>query len=163
RIHQTLTAQRVRALTDEQVQALADALRHGKSLEDAARERGLQRQQSKPLARGESTPPLASPALVARAFELKKGETAPEPFPLPTGGDAFIALSDIQAPRPAKLEEVKDRVRADLLQEKAQAASLQRALELKARAETTGLDKAATATGLVRKETPGLVARGQPM
>jgi peptidyl-prolyl cis-trans isomerase D len=163
RIHQVLTAQRARALLDEQVQALADALRHGKSLEDAARERGLQRQQSKPLARGDSTPPLASPALVARAFELKKGETEPEPFPLQTGGDAFIALADVQAPRPATLEEVKDRVRSDVLQEKTQAASLQKAMELKPRAEAVGLEKAAAAAGLVRKETPALVSRGQPM
>jgi peptidyl-prolyl cis-trans isomerase D len=162
RIHQTLTGQRVRALMDEQVQGLADVLRHGKSLEDAARERGFLRQISKPLARGETTQPLASPALVARAFELKKGETEPEPFQVP-GGYAFIALAEIQAPRPAKLEEVKDRVRTDLLQDKTQAASRETAAELKRRAETSGLEKAAASLQLVRKETPNLVARGQPM
>ena len=54
-------------------------------------------QKSAPLARGEVPPPLASPALVARAFELKQGEAEPEPFPVATGY-AFIAVARDPAP-----------------------------------------------------------------
>jgi hypothetical protein len=38
-----------------------------------------------------------------------------------------------------------------------------RAADLRARAGREGLDKAASALGTVRKETPGLVGRGQPL
>jgi peptidyl-prolyl cis-trans isomerase D len=161
-LHQTLLGQRVRALFDEQSQAITDALRHGKALEDVAKERGFPVQKSAPLARGETTPPLGSPALVSRAFQLKRGEAEPEPFPLPTGY-AFIALREVQPPRPAEFKEVETKVKLDLQNEKAQEAAKARAAELKARAEKDGLEKAATALGLVRKETPALVPRGQPL
>jgi peptidyl-prolyl cis-trans isomerase D len=162
RIQQTLTNQRVRGLLEEELQAISDALRHGKSIEDVARERGFTVDKSAPLARGSSTPPLASPALVARAFELKRGETEPEPFQVPTGY-AFISVQEIQAPRPADYKEVQDRVRADLQEERAFEGARARAADLKARAESAGLEKAAAGLGLVRKETPGLVSRGQPL
>ena len=59
---------------------MAAALARGRSLEEAGREQGLTVQKSAPLARGERRPPLASPQLCARAFELKAGEIAQEPF-----------------------------------------------------------------------------------
>src|SRR5216684_2409195 len=67
------------------------------------------------------------------------------------------------SPRPADFKEVQDRVRSDLQQEKAFEAARVKAAEVKARAASAGLEKAATAQGLVRKETPGLVSRGQAM
>jgi peptidyl-prolyl cis-trans isomerase D len=162
RIHQTLMNQRVRSLLEEQIQAITDALKRGKALEDVAKERGFTVEKSAPLARGADTPPLASPALVARVFELKRGETEPEPFALPTGY-AYVSLPEVQAPRPADFKEVQDRVKADLQQEKAEEASRAKASDLKVRAESAGLEKAAAAVGLVRKETPALVSRGQPL
>ena len=162
RIHDTLVSQRVRTLLDEQLQAISDALRHGRTLDEVARQRGFTVGKSAPLSRGEATPPLSSPALVARAFALKRAETEPEPFPLPTGY-AFITLQEVQPPRPAEFKEVEARVKADLQQEKAEQAAQAKAAELKARAEKDGLEKAATALALVRKETQGLVARGQPL
>jgi peptidyl-prolyl cis-trans isomerase D len=162
RIHQTLMNQRVRALLEEQTQAITEGIKRGKSLEDLAKERGFTVEKSPPLARGQDTPPLSSPALVARAFELKRGETEPEPFPLPTGY-AYIALQEVQAARPADFKEVQDRVKADLQREKAEEAARARAADLKARAESVGLEKAATAAGLVRKATDALVGRGQPL
>ena len=54
-------------------------------------------------------------------------------------------------------------VRSDLQQEKAFEAARVKAAEVKARAASAGLEKAAAAQGLVRKETPGLVSRGQAM
>jgi len=162
RIHQTLVTQRVRSLLEEQLQGISEALRHGKALDDVGKERGFPVQKSAPVARGAVTPPLSSPALVARAFELKRGETEPEPFPV-AAGYAFISLQEVQPPRPAELKEVQDKVAADLREEKALEAARLRAADLKARADAAGLEKAAGTLGLVRKETPALVSRGQPL
>jgi parvulin-like peptidyl-prolyl isomerase len=69
----------------------------------------------------------------------------------------------VQASRLPELAEVKDRVRADLVEEKARAQALARAQDVRARAEAEGLDKAAAAAGLLRKETPAPVGRGEPV
>jgi peptidyl-prolyl cis-trans isomerase D len=162
RIRQTLLAERSRALVEEKMRLVADAVRRGKGLDEAAKAEGLSMQKSPPLERGKPVPPLTSPALVARAFELKKGEVAKEPFALPTGY-AFIAVEDVQPSRVPELKEVQDRVRADLVEDKALARARELAAQVRSRAEKEGLDKAATALGLVRKETPSLVGRGQPL
>jgi peptidyl-prolyl cis-trans isomerase D len=162
RIRQTVLGERTRALLEEKMRLVSDAIGRGKSLEETAKAEGLTFQRSAPMERGKPVPPLTSPALVARAFELKKGEIAKEPFPIATGY-AFIAVEDIQPSRLPELKEVQDRVRADLAEEKALARARDLAAQVRARAEKDGLDKAAAALGLVRKETPSLVGRGQPL
>jgi peptidyl-prolyl cis-trans isomerase D len=162
RIRQTILSDRARALVDEKMGGMSDALRRGKSLEEAARAEGLAVLKSAPLERGKPVPPLAAPALLARAFELSKGEVAKEPFAV-GNGYAFIALDEIQPSRIPELKDVQPRVRADLVQEKALARARDLAQQVRAKADKDGLDKAATALGLVRKETPALVGRGQPL
>jgi peptidyl-prolyl cis-trans isomerase D len=162
-IRARLTTERTQALADAQVQAMTAALARGRSLEVAAKELGLTVQKSAPLARGAAEPPLASPAVSARAFELKVGETAREPFGVGSGSQAFIALAEVQAPRVPQLSEVQAQVKADIARERAAEAARVRATELRARAEKDGLEKAASALGLVRKETQGLVGRGQDL
>src|SRR6185436_15719648 len=125
------------------------------------REQGLTVQKSAPLRRGEGAPPLTAPALLARLFEMKRAEIESEPFPAGSGY-AFVALDEVQAPRLPELKEVQDRVKADVVLEKALDKARTRAEDLRSRAASEGLDKAATALGLVRKETSGLVSRGQP-
>jgi len=163
RIRQLLTLQRARSLAEDQSQAIEAALRKGRSLEEAAKAQGLAVQSSQALARGETKPPLASAALVARAFELKRGEVEQQAFPLPNGGYAFIALADVQAPRLPELKEVQDQLRQELLQEKALERARVLAADLKARAEKQGLEKAAISLSLARKEMPSLAGRGQPL
>src|SRR6185436_16597774 len=124
------------------------------------REQGLTVQKSAPLRRGEGAPPLTAPALLARLFEMKRGEVESEAFPAGSGY-AFVALDEIQAPRLPELKEVQDRVKADLLLDKALEKARARAADVKSRAESDGLEKAASALGLVRKETSGLVTRDQ--
>ena len=162
RIRQTMLADRARTLAEEKMRGISEALRRDKSLEEAARNEGLNVQKSAPLERGKPVPPLASPSLLAKAFDLRKGEVAKEPFALPTAY-AFIAVDDIQPSRIPELKDVQARVRADLVQEKALARARELATQVRARAEKEGLDKAASALGLVRKETPALVGRGQPL
>ena len=119
-------------------------------------------QKSAPLARGEARPPLMSPTLVARAFEMKVGEVEREGFPLPQGA-AFIALAEVQPSRLPELKEAADRIKNDLTDEKAFAKAKAVAESLKIKAEKLGLDKAAGGAGLVRKETPALTGRGAPL
>jgi peptidyl-prolyl cis-trans isomerase D len=163
RIRQMLVLQRARALAEAQAQAVEASLRQGRSLEEAARAQGLVVQTSQPLARGETKPPLASPLLVSRAFELKKGEVERQAFQLPSGGSAFIALAEIQPARLPELKEVEGQLRQELLQEKALERARLLGAELRTRAEKQGLEKAAASLSLVRKETPSLVGRGQPL
>jgi peptidyl-prolyl cis-trans isomerase D len=162
RIRQTILADRVRVLVEEKMRGLSEAVGRGKSLEEAAKAEGLSVQKSAPLERGKPVPPLQSAALMSRAFEMKKGEVAKEPFALP-GGYAFIAVEDVQPSRLPELKDVETRVRADVVEDKALAKARDLAAQVRARAEKDGLDKAATALGLVRKETPALVGRGQPL
>jgi parvulin-like peptidyl-prolyl isomerase len=106
--------------------------------------------------------PLASQSVTARAFTLKPGQLDADGFAL-RQGYAFIALSEVQPPRPAQLTEVQDRVKADLTEERARERARALAAELRAKAAAQGLERAAAALGLVRKETPGLLGRGQPL
>ncbi len=162
RLRQLMTQERVRSLADQQSQAIEDALRSGRTLEVAAKAQGLVVQKSPPLARGESRAPLASPQLVARVFELAAGQLVLEPFAL-GGASAFVALAEIQPARLPELKEVQERVKQELLEEKALEKARLLAGDVKARAGREGLEKAALALKLVRKETPGLVGRGSPL
>ena len=161
RIRQQLTGQRLKALVEEKTEAFAAALRGGQSLEDAARAQGFTAQKSAPLGRADVKPPLTSPALLARAFELKKGEHEPQPFPLPP--ETPSSRWPTEAARLPDLKEVQDKVKADLLRSKALEKARAVAADLRQRAEGEGLDKAAVALGLTRKETPALVGHGQPL
>ncbi len=162
RIRASVTEQKVRELGERKAQALAEALARGQSLEQAAKAQGLRVQRSAAFARGETPPVLQSQSLLARVFQMKAGETEKEGFALPQGA-AFISLAEIQPARTPELPDVAERVRADLTQEAAFAQARATAAALRAKAERLGLEKAASAAGLVRKETPSLTGRGQPL
>lgn len=162
RIRQLMVSQRVQSQGQEQVEAITAALAGGQALEKVAAERGLAVQKSPAFERGRAPAPISSPQLAARAFELKPGETDREGAAVGRGY-AFFALTEVQPSRLPELKEAQERVKADLVQEKAFAAAREKAAELRSRAEKDGLEKAATAAGLTRKETPQLVGRGQPL
>jgi len=161
-LRQQLLAQRVRALAEEKAGRIAAALRKGRSLDDAAKAEGLSIQTSPPFARGESIEPVASPLLVARAFSVAKGQPDPEAYGVPRGA-VFFELAEIQPPRLPDRKEVEPRIRTELAEDKALERARAAALELRVRAERIGLEKAATALGLLRKETPSPVGRGQAL
>ncbi len=162
RIREALLAQKLRGLAEQKAEAVAARLRAGASLADAAAVASLKVERSVPFGRGELMSPLNSQRLVARAFELQRGELEQEHFVL-AQGFAFIALFEIQAPRAPDLTEAQERVRADILNDRAQERARIVANDLRARAERLGLDKAAQSLGLVRKETPSLASRGQAL
>jgi hypothetical protein len=152
----------VRELMQQKAEKVAQALHSGETLEQAARAQGLTMLKSAPVAREDRVPPLESPELMARAFLLRRAEAHPEAFST-SRGLAFITVLDVQASRLPELAEVKDRVRADLVEEKARAQALARAQDVRSRAEGEGLEKAAAAQGLLRKETPSPAGRGEPL
>jgi len=162
RIRASVTEKKTRELGEQKAEALAAALAKGQTLEAGAKGQGLSVQKSAPFARGETPPVLQSASLVARVFQMKAGETEKEGFALPQGA-AFIALAEVQPARAPELEAVKERVREDLVQEAALDKARAAAADVRARAEKLGLEKAAAAVSLVRKETQALTGRGQPL
>jgi peptidyl-prolyl cis-trans isomerase D len=162
RIRQMVTMEKVEALAAQKAEALSAHLGKGKKLEDAAKEEGLTVQKSAPFARGAPPPPLTSPTLATRAFEMKVGDVEKEGFSLPRGA-AFISLAEVQPDRLPELKDVQDKVRTDLVEERAFEKAKAAADDVKARAASATLEKAAAAAGLVRKETPALTGRDQPL
>jgi peptidyl-prolyl cis-trans isomerase D len=162
RIRGSVTEGKVKQLGEQKSQGMADALARGKSLEEAAKAQGLTVQRSAPIAPGDTPPVLASPTLVARVFALKPGQAEKEGFSLPQGA-AFVSLVEIQKARAPQLTEVRDKVRSDLVEEGAFEQAHAAAAGVSAKAQTVGLEKAALAAGLVRKETQALTGRGQPL
>ena len=162
RIRASVTDKKIRELGEQKAEALGAALAKGQTLEAAAKAQGLSVQKSAAFARGETPPVLQSASLVARVFQMKAGETEKEGFALPQGA-AFIAVAEIQPARAPEWKDVAERVRGDLVLEAAIEKARATAAELRARAEKLGLEKAAAAASLVRKETQALTGRGQPL
>ncbi len=162
RIRGTVTEKKTRELGEQKAQALAEALAKGGSLDEAAKAQGLPVQKSAAFARGETPPVLQSSSLVARVFQMKPGETEKEGFALPQGA-AFVALAEVKPAHAPELKDVAERVREDLVQEAALERARVAAAAVRASAEKLGLEKAAAAQSLVRKETQALTGRGQPL
>jgi peptidyl-prolyl cis-trans isomerase D len=161
-IRTRLRDERVEERLESMARTVAAALTGGESLEAAGAPHGLTPQTSEPAGPGEAPEPLTSPLIASKAFGMARGEIDPDPFSVQSG-IAFIALAEVQASRLPDLAEVQERVRADLLEEKTFARARARAEQLRLSAASTGLEKAAGALDLARKETPALVGRGEPL
>lgn len=159
RIRPLVTADKTQRLAAEQVGLAQAALKRG-GLEDAAKAIGGSVATSPAFPAAAPPEPLSSPALAARAFALKQGETDREGLPV-NRGFAFFRVTEVKPARPAELVEVEGRVKADVLEEKALGKARDLCEQVRARAEREGLEKAAAAFKLVRKETPTAVGRGQ--
>jgi peptidyl-prolyl cis-trans isomerase D len=162
RIRGTLTARAISTKSTAISEAVESGLKHGKSLEELARQEGLTVQKSAPLSRSETAPPLGSPAILAKVFALTPGKQEPEALPM-RGGSVFVRLEEIQPARAAELKDVQEKVKADVVEEKTFAQARALAQSVAERAQKDGLEKAATALGLVRKEVGSLTGRGQPL
>ncbi len=162
RIRAVLLDRKMNALAEEKAQLVAVALAGGDPLGVAAEAAGLSVRESTPFPKGEPPPELPSPELAARAFQLETGEAAKEPFPL-SNGVAFMALAEIQPEHVPEFDEVRDEIRADLIAEASFAEARSLAARIESRARAVGLERAASEVALVRKETPQLVSRQQPL
>jgi parvulin-like peptidyl-prolyl isomerase len=102
-----------------------------------------------------------APEAAARAFEMKPDEVA---GPLRAArGIVFETMTAKQDPYVPKVDEVKDRVRDEVVKQKARDISKQRAAEIAAKLKgAPDFEKAAKAAG-VEAKTTDLIAAGAPI
>lgn len=117
-IENTLKNERATARATALGQAIADEVDTPEDLERAAAARGLELQESNFVAAGEPILGLGfAPQVSQRAFQIEPG-VVDGPIPTPTG-PAFIVVVDQQEPVIPPLDDVRERVRRDVLRQKA--------------------------------------------
>jgi peptidyl-prolyl cis-trans isomerase D len=131
-------------------------------LDKVAKAQGLTVQESGFFARDEPILGLGqSPEAASRAFELKTGDVSPALRA--SRGFAFIAPVAKQDPYVPKLDEVKERVRDEVIKQKARDLSRQKAAEVAVKLKASpDFEKAAKAAGVEAKTTE-LIARDAPI
>jgi peptidyl-prolyl cis-trans isomerase D len=139
----------------------ASQLKKPADFDTVAKSRGLTVAESGFFAREEPIAGLGmAPAAAERAFELKEGEVS-EAIRTPQGF-AFITMTGTQAARVPALEEVKARVREDIVKKKAVEAARQNAASLAPKLKT-GDFTAGAKTADLEVQTTELIARGAPI
>jgi peptidyl-prolyl cis-trans isomerase D len=161
-ISDQLTTERAQAQAADTAQRLASEISKPADLDKVAKARGLVVQESSFFARDEPTLALGtSPEAAARVFQMSQGEVE---GPLQTSrGYAFVTLIGKQDSYIPKLDEVKERVREEVVKQKARELSRQKASEIAAKFKAApDFDKAAKAAGLELKTTE-LITRDSPL
>ncbi|PWT81601.1 MAG: hypothetical protein C5B57_10150 [Blastocatellia bacterium] len=161
-ISDQLTAERAQAQAADTAQKLASEISKPADLDKVAKARSLVVQESSFFARDEPTLALGqSPEAAARVFQMSEGEVE---GPLQTSrGFAFVTLVGKQDAYIPKLDEVKERVREEVVKQKARELSRQKASEIAAKLRTApDFEKAAKAAGLEAKTTD-LITRESPL
>lgn len=130
-------------------------------LDSVAKARGLTVAESGFFGRDEPIAGLGmAPAVADQAFSLEQGAVSPA-IRTPQGF-AFITVTGKQDPYVPQLDEVKQRVRDDLLKKKAVDAAQAKAAEVAGKLKSGDFEAAAKAAGLEVKTTD-LIARGAPV
>jgi peptidyl-prolyl cis-trans isomerase D len=152
--------ERAQAQATTQAETLAADIRRPGDLEKA-RSRGANVAESGFFLREEPIAGLGfAPAVSQAAFDMKEGAVS-EPIRT-SQGFAFITVLATQPPYVPKIDEVKDRVRDDLVKERAGEVAHQKAAAIAGQLNTATFEKAAKAAGLEVKPTE-LVARGSSL
>lgn len=161
-LNDQLAYERAQAQAADLAQKLEKEITKPGDLDKAAQANGLVAQESGFFARDEPILGLGpAPEAANRAFDMKEGEVA---GPLRASrGFVFETLTAKQDPYVPKVEEVKDRVRDEVVKQKARDLSKQRAVEIAAKLKTApDFEKAAKAAGLEAKTTD-LIAKDAPI
>jgi peptidyl-prolyl cis-trans isomerase D len=157
-----LAYERAQAQAADLAQKLEKEIGKPSDLDTVAKAQGLTVQESGFFARDEPILGLGpSPEAAGKAFEMKTGEVG---GPVRTSrGFAFETLVAKQDPYVPKLDEVKDRVKDEVIKVKARELSQQKAVEIAAKLRTASdFEKAAKAAG-VSVKTTDLITRDQPI
>ena len=157
-----LAYEKAQAQAADLAQTLQKQITKPADLDSVGKAQGLAVQESGFFARDEPILGLGpSPEAATRAFDMKTGEIA---GPVRTSrGFAFETLLARQDPYIPKLDEVKDRVRDELVKERARDLSRQKATEIAAKLkDAPDFEKAAKAAGVEAKTTE-LIARDAPI
>jgi len=161
-IQDQLSYERAQVQASDLAQALEKQVTKPADLDTAAKEKGLLVQESGFFARDEPILGLGqSPEAASKAFDMKQGDVA---GPLRASrGFVFETMVAKQDPYVPKLDEVKDRVREEVIKDKARTLSQQKAAEIASKLKAApDFEKAAKAAGLEAKTTE-LIARDAPI
>jgi peptidyl-prolyl cis-trans isomerase D len=161
-LNDQLAYQRAQAQAADLAQKLEGQIKKPADLDTQARANSLVVQESGFFARDEPILGLGpAPEATNKAFDMKPNDVA---GPLRASrGFVFQTLVGKQDPRDAKLDEVKDRVRDEVVKQKAREASKTKAAELAAKLKTApDFEKAAKAAG-VEAKTTDLIAQDAPI
>ena len=161
-IQDQLAYERAQAQAADLAQSLEKDVSKPADLDRAAKDKGLTVQESGFFARDEPILGLGpSPEAASKAFEMKQGEVA---GPLRASrGFIFETLVAKQDPYVPKLEEAKEKVREEVIKQKARDLSKQKAAEIAAKLKAApDFEKAAKAAGFDPKTTE-LIARDAPL
>jgi peptidyl-prolyl cis-trans isomerase D len=140
------------------VDSVTPLLKTPADLDTIAKSRGLTVGESGFFAREEPITGIGmAPAVAERAFEMKEGEVS-DAIRTPQGF-VFITLTGTQAARVPPLDEVKARVREDVVKKKAIEAARQNAAAVAPKLKSGDFAAAAKAAGLSAESTD-LLARG---
>jgi len=161
-IQQTLQAQRVEQQITDRTRDLDARITKPADLDTVGKEAGATVAESGFFAREDPIPTLGpAPEVAAQAFQLKDGEVS-KAVQSPRG-PVYITTTGKLDPYVPKVDEVKDRVREDVIKMKAAELSKQRAGEIaSALRAAKDFAAAAKAQGLEAKDTQ-LIARGSPL
>jgi peptidyl-prolyl cis-trans isomerase D len=160
-IEDQLKYEQAQAAAQKLADQVAGELKKPSDFDAVARARGLQGGESGLFLADEPIAGIGmAPAVSQQAFQLKEGEVS-EPLRTPQGF-AFITVTGKQDPYIPKLDEVKSKVRDDVLKQKAVDAARQKASSINAALKSGDFEKAAKAAGVDVKTTE-LITRGAPM
>jgi peptidyl-prolyl cis-trans isomerase D len=161
-IQQTLAAQRVEQQITDRTRDLDARITKPADLDVVGKEAGASVVESDFFAREDPIPTLGpAPEVAAQVFQLKDGEVS-KALQSPRG-PVYVTVTGKRDPYVPKVEEVKDRVREDVIKVKAAELSKQKAGEIaSALRSAKDFTAAAKAQGLEAKDTQ-LIVRGSPL
>ena len=160
-IEDQLKSQRAQAEAQRTVQDLTGKVKTPADLDTVAKPRGFTVGESEFFARNEPVAGLGmAPSASAEAFQLKDGAVS-DALQTPQGF-AFITVTGKQDAKTPSLDEVKARVRQDVVKRKAVETARQKAAAVAATFKSGDFAAAAKAAGLEVKTTE-LVPRGSPV
>jgi peptidyl-prolyl cis-trans isomerase D len=160
-IEDQLKTQRAQDEAQTVVKDLAGKVQKPEDLDTVAKPRGFTVGETPFFARNEPVTGLGmSPVIGSRAFELKDNQVS-EAVQTPQGY-AFITVTGKQDARMPSLDEVKAKVREDVVKHKAVETARQKAASISAKLKTGDFTAAAKSAGLEAKNTE-LIPRGSPI
>lgn len=160
-IEDQLRYEKAQAEASRIADAAAKDIKTPADLDRVAREDNLSVGDSGLFARDEPLAGLGfAPAVAAEAFSLQVGQVSG--ILQTSQGYAFIALTDVKPSYVPKLDEVKEKVRDDVIRDKALAIAKTRAAAMAASAARGSFDRAAKAAG-AEVRTTDLIARGSAL
>jgi peptidyl-prolyl cis-trans isomerase D len=161
-LHDQLAYQRAQTQAADLAQNLEKQIKSPGDLDKVGKAQGLAVQESGFFARDEPILGLGpAPEAANKAFDMKQGDVA---GPLRASrGFVFETMMAKQDPYVPKVEEVKERVRDEVIKQKARDASKAKAAEIAAKLKGAGdFEKAAKAAGLEAKTTE-LITQDSPI